>query len=284
MQKKALGKGLEALIPKTHQAENNQLLDLPLLKIDPNPNQPRRTFPPEQLAELARSIEENGVLQPIVVQPQGDRYIIIFGERRVRAARLAGKETIPALIRKYQDHDLLRLALIENIQREDLTPIEQALAFDEYIQTMDVTQEELAEQMGKDRSVITNTLRLLKLPAAVQQVVQSGELSAGHARNLLAITDTSDQIETAQRIIREAWSVRQTEQFVQKYKSRKSKPSSKTSTASRPNPFVASLRETIVRHLGTKVEINQDRKGGHIVITYYDEDDLTRLVNLILKQ
>ncbi|MBN2382287.1 ParB/RepB/Spo0J family partition protein [bacterium] len=284
MQKKALGKGLDALIPKIRTESNDQLSDLSLTKIDPNPKQPRRIFQPEHLEELAQSIKENGVLQPIVVHPRGDRYIIVFGERRVRAARMAGLSTIPALIRKHDDRDLLKYALIENIQREDLDPIEQALAFDEFMQTLEVTQEELAEQLGKDRSVIANTLRLLKLPTTVQQAIQKGDLSAGHARNLLALKDSADQIEVAQRIIRENWTVRQTEHFVQKNKSKRKIKTNKATSIQKTEPFIPNLREKLVRYLGTKVMINQESKGGNIVISFFDEDDLTRLITLITKK
>lgn len=283
MRKKALGKGLEALLPPTQNGEYNKLLELSLDKIDPNPQQPRRSFEEGQLSELAESIRANGVLQPIIVQPKRDRYIIIVGERRVRAARLAGQKKIPALIRKYDDNDLLKLALIENIQREDLTPIEQALAFKEFMRQFDITQEELAKQLGKDRSVIANTMRLLKLPSALQQKIQSGELPQGHARNLLAIRDTAEQIEIADRIIRESWSVRQTEQFVQKQKRRK-KTSKKVNRGHSDDVFQNALKEKLTRHLETKVVINVTPKGGQIVINYYDDDDLTRLVNRIIKQ
>ncbi|MFC1849750.1 ParB/RepB/Spo0J family partition protein [candidate division CSSED10-310 bacterium] len=281
MPKKALGKGLEALLPKGNQKEAQALIEIPLDHIDTNPHQPRKDFSAEQLEELAASISDSGVLQPIIVQQQDQRYIIVIGERRVRASRLAGKTTIPAIVKKYSPKNFLRLALIENIQREDLNPIEQAFAFKAYMEQFKVTQEELAAQLNKDRSVIANTVRLLNLPPVVQDQLRLGAISAGHARNLLSLKEPAEQIMLSERIMKESWSVRETEQFFKKARRKRAKKA--PSKIKRGDPHLNAVREQMIRYLGTKVTVVPNNRGGQIIINYFDEQDFNRLVDLILK-
>lgn len=283
MTRKALGKGFEALLPQlTSKEEADRITSLSLDRIDPNPSQPRHVFDQQQLEELAASIKTSGVLQPIVVKQEGDRYIVVVGERRLRASRLAGLETIPALVRDVTDEEMLHWALIENLQREDLDAIDQAQAFHDYMSRYNLTQEELATTVGKDRSAIANTLRLLNLPLPVQNYIREGLLSPGHARGLLGLDDPEQQENLAEQIIQEAWTVRKTEDVVRQRKTpsknKKKKPNSNLSVS---DPHISAGRERLVRYLGTKVSFDCHRRGGSIVISWFDEDDLDRLIDLI---
>lgn len=268
----------------TSKEEADRITSLSLDRIDPNPSQPRHVFDQQQLEELAASIKASGLLQPIVVKQEGDRYIVVVGERRLRASRIAGLETIPALVRECSDEEMLQLALIENLQREDLDAIDQARAFHEYMVRFHFTQEELAALLGRDRSVIANTLRLLNLPQSVQNRIREGLLSPGHARGLLSLEEPELQESLAEQIIDEAWTVRKTEDVIRRrkpaVKKGKKKPNRKVSVS---DPHVAAARERLVRHLGTKVTLECQRRGGSIVISWHDDDDLDRLIDLITR-
>ena len=217
MAKRALGKGIGALIGETEDGrqKNASTVEVPIGSLKPNPSQPRRSFRDASLAELAESIRRRGVLQPVLVEEVGGGYQIVAGERRVRAAKLAGLDRVPVLVRSFSPDERLEVALIENLQREDLTPIEEAKAYRELMDARDLTQEQVAAKVGKDRTTVTNSLRLLKLPQKVQDAVEKGDLSAGHARALLAVTNPADQELLFARVLARGLSVRETEQAAQ---------------------------------------------------------------------
>ena len=285
---KGLGKGLDALLAKKIPAETTETENvsrgtstLNINLIDPNPNQPRKSFGEDALQELAASIKEHGLIQPIVVQQSGDRYIIVAGERRWRASRLAGLKEIPVHIREFTPQELFEAALIENIQRQDLNPIEEAEAYNVLIKEYHLKQDEVAERVSKSRVAITNSLRLLNLEQRVRELVVEGIISGGHARALLSIKDPNVQYRTAMKVLDENLSVRDTEKLVKKLL---------TKPVKKPEPVIRnisevelkSLEEKLKRILGTKVTINQkDGKKGSIVIDYYSPDELDRLYDLI---
>lgn len=270
MKRTALGKGIAALIPELPASRHPGVVDLPLPDIRPNPLQPRRHFAAEGLAELAASIAAHGVLQPVVVSRAVEGgYHLVAGERRWRAAQLAGLDRIPAVVRESAgDADLLALALIENLQREDLTPIEEARAFHHLRSELGLSQESIARQVGKDRSTVANALRLLQLPLGLQELVDEGALSAGHARALAGVSDPVRQRALAERCVREGWSVRRLERAVQ--------PPRKAER-SRPDPDTAEASERLALALGTRVEIQRGRRGGEIRLHFTSEEELIRL-------
>lgn len=289
MTRKALGKGIDALFgdaPKeaetAHKAASGpDITVLPLEQIVPNTHQPRKEFDDEKLNELVASIQQNGVIQPIVVQRQGEGYQLICGERRWRASQKAGRKDIPVVIRDVTDTESLQLALIENIHRQDLNPIEEAEAYQRLVQDHGLTQDEVAQQVGKNRATVANTLRLLKLSKAIKDDLASGRLSMGHARALLAIGNERDREDARQQAVRKGLNVRQLEQMAQ----RLSQP-----TTSRPEKksaqkdvFINDLEKQFQRALGTKVSVNAGKKGGQVVIQYYDNDDLQRIHDMIIK-
>jgi ParB family transcriptional regulator, chromosome partitioning protein len=270
MKRSALGKGIAALIPEAPATRQPGVVDVPVTEIRPNPLQPRRRFAPEGLAELADSIRQHGLLQPVVVSraPEGG-FHLVAGERRWRAAQLAGLARIPAVVREAAgDTDLLALALIENLQREDLTPIEEARAFHHLRTELGQSQEVIAQQVGKDRSTVANALRLLQLPLELQELVDDGVLSAGHARALVSVEDALRQREVAERCVREGWSVRRLERALQV-------PSR---TARRgPDPDTAEAADRLALALGTRIEIRRRGRGGEIRLHFGSEDELIRL-------
>ncbi len=288
-----LGRGLASLIPRqpptipaaaTRQddgATNGIIANVALDKIRPNPYQPRAEFDPVALDELKRSIREKGILQPVTVRRYEDGYQLISGERRVRASREAGLDEIPAFIIKVRsDEEMLELALVENLQRERLNPIEIAISYKRLIDECQLTQEDVAERMSKDRTTVTNFLRLLKLPAEIQTALRKGELSGGHGRALVAIEDPKSQMAAFRRVMKSNLSVRDVESLARtKTKRRHARPESPASTGS----SVRSVEERLRQLLGTKVQIRQARNGrGEIVIEYYSSDDLERLLDLFL--
>ena len=285
--RRGLGRGLGALIPDTsalRPEEGDRILSLPIESIRPNPHQPRREFPTEELDALAESIRAQGLLQPIVVRPtSGGTYELIAGERRWRAATRAGFERLPALVRKTQDDEMLPLALIENLLREDLNPIEEAEAYEELIGDAGWTHEGIASKVGKSRSHVANTLRLLQLPADIQAEVSSGALSAGHARALLACDDEESMRALRARILEGGLTVREAGRIV----SPDPKPQAPRRTRSRttdrsPSPETRDLEERLQRLYGTAVRI-EDRGGrGKLAFEFYSYDDLDRLVELLL--
>jgi len=280
MAKLALGRGLEALIPRTAQGESDatkRLQTIPLDAIAPNPFQPRKKFDADALKDLANSIKAQGLLQPILVKKDGAGFVLVAGERRFRAARLAGVETVPALVLDaVDDTEMLQMALIENIQREDLNPIETAQAYQALIEKCGLTQNQMAERVGKNRTSIANTLRLLTLPDHIKSMVSEGKLNEGHARAILSVSDETMRDRIAQRILSETLSVRQAEGLARTTKRRRL-------TVKRKPPVIEEA-ETFLKHtLGTAVKIVPGLKKGAIQIEYYGEEDLTRLLDLFRK-
>jgi ParB family transcriptional regulator, chromosome partitioning protein len=269
--KTALGKGLEALIPE----KGEEIVHLDIDRIFPGEQQPRKAFRDESLRELAASIREKGVLQPVIVSRVGDgTFRLVTGERRWRAASLAGLKKIPAMIKNVASRDSLEIALIENIQREDLNPIEAAEAFNRLIADFYLTQEELSDKVGKDRATIANYLRLLKLPQEIKNLVYNGSISAGHAKAILTIDGKAKQVDAARKIIKRGLSVREAELLSGKT-SRSPKVKSK-------DPQISSLEEKLIKNLGTKVRISNKGKKGKIEIEYYSLEELDRLLDILL--
>jgi ParB family chromosome partitioning protein len=277
-QRGGLGRGLSALIPGA--SDETGLVEVPVQAVAPNPRQPRQAFGEEALEAMARSIQEVGVLQPIVVRRLDNGYELVVGERRLRAAKLAGLATVPAIIRTTDDAESLREALIENIHRQDLSPLEQAAAFQELQDDLGVTQEELAQRLGHSRSHVANTIRLLHLPPEVQRLVADGSLTAGHARALLSLEDPEAQTTLAVRIAAEGLSVRQTEELVRSYVAH---PAARAEAAPKPvDPKLLQIEEALADVLGTRVRIHRARRKGRIVIDFGSKSDLDRISSRIL--
>jgi ParB family chromosome partitioning protein len=286
MARKALGRGLGALLSAEGTATaaedpNTIAIDL----IDPSPLQPRGIFDEAKLDELAQSISANGVVQPLLVRPKQDRYELIAGERRWRAAQRAGLTRVPAVVRQVSDDKVLELALIENIQREDLNPIEEARAYKNLIDTVGLTQEVVAERVGRDRSYITNFLRLLRLPADLQELVQAGRLSTGHARTLLGLADVAAQRRLARKVIERDLSVRATEQAVRQLTEPKGGRAANARSATSVDPNVRAAETRLRRHFGTQVRIVQatGSAAGKIEFEYYNQADLDRIYGILLR-
>lgn len=283
--RKALGRGLAALLPDkpsaTSPPPSGAIVELPIEEIAPNPVQPRSVFDQASLAELAASIRAHGILQPLIVRrlPEGG-YELVAGERRWRAARLAGLQTVPAVVQDLADAQLLEISLVENIQREDLNPIELAQAFDRMARELGLTHDEIARRTGKDRTTITNMIRLLRLPEPVQVLLAERRLSMGHARALLSLPDPNLQIELAEKAVAEGYSVRQVERLVQRM-TRPREPQSVSQVTEDPNVKAAVQRLEEV--LGTRVRIVPRGDGrGRIEIEYYSEEDLQRIYETIV--
>jgi ParB family transcriptional regulator, chromosome partitioning protein len=287
--RRALGKGLSALLasrtpPKTEPSPPQPLAydsvsHVPIALIDPNPVQPRTVFNQDRLKELADSIQANGIIQPLVVRPHRNRYQLVAGERRLRAARIAGLEEVPAVVQNVSDERLLEITLVENIQREDLNAIEIAHAFDRLSRELDLNHDEIARRTGKDRSTITNTLRLLKLPADVQQLVAEHRLSVGHARTILSLPTEDLQRQVAEKSISQGLSVRQVERIIQRMTTaREAKPPDEVA-----DPNVKAAIAELERVLGTRVRIaGRPDNRGSIEIDYYSSEDLDRIYSLIV--
>ena len=281
MEKKALGKGLEALLPERrplHTSPAGEIQELPLDQIMPNRYQPRREFADWELAELAESIKQNGLLQPILVRRKGDGfYETIAGERRLRAAKLAGLRSIPAIVRNSTDEQSMELALVENLQRKDLNPMEAARAYHRLINEFAFTQDTVAQRLGKDRSSIANIVRMVSLPNEIQVLVESGAISTGHAKVILGLPRPEGQIKLARRIVEGQLSVRQAEKAAAG-ESRVSKVKAGT-RQQKPYP---DLEDRLQKRLGTRVSILKSRRGGKIVIHYFTSAELDRLLEAIL--
>jgi ParB family chromosome partitioning protein len=285
MSRKVLGRGLDALLGDESTKKNQeQLIEIDLDLIEPNAKQPRTRFADEKLDELAQSILANGIVQPILVRRRGARYQLIAGERRWRASQRAGLQKIPAIIREVADEKLLELALIENIQRQELNPIEEARAYKNLIETIGLTQEMVAERVGKNRTVVTTCLRLLKLPKDIQQLVEEEKISAGHARALLMSSDIESQRSLAIKIIEMSLSVRETEKAVKRIVRNNGQIVDKISIKSKKDANIKAAETKLKRYLGTQLQISPDGKGtgGKIEIEYYSESDLDRIYRLIL--
>jgi ParB family chromosome partitioning protein len=281
-----LGRGLSALIPgAVEEGPGSGLLEVPVGAVAPNPRQPRTTFEDESLDALALSIQEVGVLQPIVVRRTGTGFELIAGERRLRAARKAGLATIPAVIRESDDAESLREALIENIHREDLNAIELAEAFRELLEELGLKQETLAERLGMSRSHIANTIRLLALPVEVQRLLAEGKIQAGHGRALLSLADAEAQRTLSVRIAAEELSVREVEELVRNYLEHPAGAVPKTSLAAVPDPQakpLAEVEELLSEQLATRVSIQMGKRRGKVVIEFGSADDLDRIVSEII--
>jgi ParB family transcriptional regulator, chromosome partitioning protein len=277
MKRPALGRGLSALIPEAPPSRLGGTTDVAVKDISPNPLQPRRHFAKEALEELSASLREHGVLQPVVVtRASGGGFHLITGERRWRAAQLAGLERIPVVIREVEsDTERLALALIENLQREDLTPIEEARAYHHLRSESSLSQEQIAAEVGKDRSTIANALRLLQLPLAVQELVDAGTLSAGHARALAGLADTTRQEEMAHRCAAGGWSVRELEKRL--------RPAAKRAGRAL-DPDTAAAADKLSLRLGAAVAIKRRRRGGEINIRFASEDELIRLFRILARE
>ena len=292
--KGGLGRGLGALLPEYEEIVENYsgkdgIVELKLDVIFPNPDQPRKSFDEDKLIDLAESIKEHGVLQPIIVTPRGDNYMIIAGERRFRASKRAGLSTIPALVRELDDEKIMELALIENVQRDNLSPIEEARAYDVLQTKFGYTQEKLAKRMGKSRSAIANTTRLLALPEDVQQLVQEGKLTTGHVRPMLSIDIPEWQSAFAHEVLQNNLSVRDVEQMV-----KAALAEGKVEWASEEVLFqnkqkykklpanLRVLQDQLAERLSTKVSIKKNRDGsGKLVLEYYSEEDLVRIFDAL---
>lgn len=285
MPTRGLGRGLDSLLAPAKLAESKaQPITLPVAQIRPNRFQPRRRFGEENLQELANSIRQQGVIQPIVVaKSENGTYEIIAGERRWRACKLAGFKEIPAIVRQATERELLQFSLVENIQREELNPIEEAMAFTRLMEEFDLTQEELSKILGKSRVVVANTIRLLNLPDNIKNAVADGTISAGHARSLVSLNDEKKQKELAEKILKEKITVREVEKIVSNWKETLGKELGKRTK--RKDPEIRQLEETLQRILGTKVEITakgtEKKIRGKIMLSYYSLDDLERLVQIL---
>jgi len=272
--KPALGRGLSALLPgRDEGVPRGTSREVEIERLVSGRFQPRRDFPADSLAELADSIRQQGIVQPIVVVPRGEKFEIVAGERRWRAARQAGLDRVPVVVRdRTSDRDLLEAALVENLQREDLNPLEAAAAYARLRSEFELTQEQIAARVGKDRATVANALRLLKLPASVRDQVRSGALSAGHARALLALASPDDQEAVAREIVRRALSVRQTEKRIAALSS-----GDRVRRAARRDPFTRDAEEKLSRRLSARVRIVRRRRGGRVEIAFASEEELIGL-------
>jgi len=275
-----LGKGLDALIPQDSGFQSQQsargVLEISVSSITPNPRQPRLLFDGEELSELANSIREHGVIQPLIVsrdQLSGD-YILIAGERRLLASREAGLATVPAIVREITEQERLELALVENVQRADLSPLETAEAYRQLADEFGLSHEAIGKRVGKSRAAVTNTLRLLNLPPSIQQTLIDGQISEGHARALLALPTAQAQVAALQTVLTKVFNVRQTEELVRKLTGDKPAPSLKPE----PAPEIKALEERLRSQLGTKVTLKHGRKGGSITIHYFSDEELDSLL------
>lgn len=268
MRKKVLGRGLEALIPrdiKENVSASEKVINLKVDEIAPNPHQPRQVFGENELQELAESIRENGILQPIVVRRSGSGYELVAGERRLRASRILGLKEIPALVRDIDDENTLKLALLENLQREDLNPLEKAAGFKALKEELGVSTAEIARTLGKGRSTIANTIRLLKLPEEVKEMINRGSMTEGHARAILAIEGDSEKVKAAKKVVNEQLTVRDLEKGGRAQ-------GRKRARKGEVDPELRALEERLEIHLGTKVDIRPGKKGGVIRIRYYSNE------------
>ena len=277
----ALGKGIGALLNSAAQEGGKKYFSCPIEELKPHHRQPRKTFDDNKMAELVASIREKGIIQPLVVRRQGDHYQIIAGERRWRAAQKAGLESIPVVIQDVTEDWALEIALIENIQREDLNPLEEAGAYYYLMESFDLLQEEVAKRVGKDRSTVANALRLLRLPEKVKNDLIAKQLSMGHARALLALETEEDILEASDEIIRKKLSVRETEKLVKKIKNLFGKKSPKPDLAKEIDPNLLELENKLRQQLGTQVKVHAKNQGGRIEISYHDQTELSRILELL---
>ncbi len=286
IEKRALGRGLSALIPEKEEREDaatfvsgENILQLPISKIKTNKYQPRLDFNEEKLNELISSIKEKGVVQPILVRQDKNGYEVIAGERRLRAVKALGIETIPAIVKNVSDIDMLEIALIENIQRAELNPIEEAHAFHRFISEFEFTQEKISQVLGKDRSTIANTLRLLALPEKIREYIARNTITAGHAKALLSLPAESTQLRICSLIIEKGMSVRETENLINRKIG-----GGRKKAESKKDPEIADIESRIQQVFGTRVRISHGKKRGKIQIEYYSDNDLNRITTILLSK
>lgn len=285
---KGLGRGIDALFQDFAKIEKvdvqkEEVIDLPLSELRPNPYQPRKTFDQKALDELASSIKQSGVFQPIIVRKSDVKgYEIIAGERRFRASKLAGKETIPAIVREFDEEAMMQIAVLENLQREDLNPLEEAEAYDMLMKKLNVTQAELSERLGKSRPYIANYLRLITLPPIIKQLLQTEQLSMGQARTLLGLKDREQMIQVANQAIKESLTVRQLEQLVNQLNEAKTATKKTPSKKIKEKPYyIREGEERLMDKFGTSVHIQEKDGKGKIEIEYLSQEDLTRILDIL---
>lgn len=279
---RGLGKGIGALFPsETLESiqKDEHVEKIPLQKLVANPFQPRKKFDDEAIGELAQSIREHGIIQPIVVRKKGKKYEIVVGERRYRAAKLANLEEIPAIIKEMTEEQMMELAILENLQREDLTPIEEAEAYQNLIEKLNFTQDDLAKRLGKSRPHITNMIRLLQLPEEVRQLLNEGQLSMGHGRALLGLKNKRQMIEVAKKTINQSLNVRQLEALIKQLNENVSRETKKKTP--KKDIFVQATESQLREFFGTNVQIKKTKNKGKIEIEFYSEDDLERILEIL---
>lgn len=285
---RGLGRGLGALIPQLDEEEMAKAHEVPVQEIRPNPYQPRKEFDTESLNELANSIREHGIIQPLLVRYDEQGYQLIAGERRWRASQIVGLTNVPVVVREFTDQQMMEVALVENLQRENLNPMEEAEAYQRLMEAFNLTQEEVAQKVGKSRPAIANTLRLLQLPSDIQKLVSSNTLTMGHARSILSLSNPDHQRKACLEIIQKGMSVRETEEYIRnlnqtdvsretKKKNEKKNPSLKR------DPHWAAIEERLVQHFGTKACIHNSGPGGKIEIQFYSGEELERILETIFQ-
>lgn len=282
MSRQALGRGLRALIPEASEPSGERVQLVPVGAVRPGRHQPRTHFPEEQLHELAASIREHGILEPLIVRRVGELYELVVGERRWRAAQLAGQENVPVVVRNLTDGEAAELALVENLQREDLNPLEEAAAYQRLMTDFGLTQELVAQRVGKPRPTIANRLRLLELDDRIQRLVADGLLSAGHAKVLLSVEDQDERLRLAEEIVATGASVRQVEALVRGKERERTSRSSPKAAKPKQSPAWRHVEERLREKLGTKVRVLPGKPGGRIQIEFYDVDDAQRILDIIL--
>ncbi|MGK5509844.1 ParB/RepB/Spo0J family partition protein [Brevibacillus formosus] len=275
---RGLGKGLNALITSNLIEEGEQVKEVSINEIRPNPYQPRKEFEQSAIEELAQSIKEHGIIQPLIVRKSIKGYELVAGERRLRAAKVAGLKEVPVVVKAYTDQQLMEIALIENLQRENLNPLEEAEAYDKLISHHDYTQEQLAQKIGKSRPHVANMLRLLQLPEKIRKMVSAAELSMGHSRALLGVTDKKVQQQLANDVVEKGLSVRQLEEIVKQLnvsrETKKKKPA-------KNEPVLIEMEERLRSRFGTSVKIKKGSKRGKIEIDFYSQEDLERIIDML---
>lgn len=275
---KGLGKGISALFPSEDLHSENSVEVLAVSKIAANPFQPRKKFEEDSLKELSESIKEHGIIQPIVVRNKGKRYEIVVGERRYRAAKMAGISEVPVIIKDLSEQEMMEFAILENLQREDLTPIEEAEAYQSLMLNLNITQDQLAHRLGKSRPYIANIVRLLQLPDSIREKVNEGELSIGQGRTLLGLKNKRRISEVAQKVLKEQMNVRQLEALVHQYNTPVSRETSKNK---KKDVFVKATESQLRDFFGTQVQISKTKRKGKIEIEFYNDDDLQRILELL---
>ncbi|WP_100400493.1 ParB/RepB/Spo0J family partition protein [Bacillus sp. FJAT-44742] len=277
---KGLGKGLSAFFPEELTSQEDGVQEVRVKDLRPNPYQPRKVFSKEAIEELRISIERNGILQPLIVRKSIKGYEIVVGERRFRAAQAAKLDRVPAIVKDLSDEKMMEIALIENLQRENLNPLEEAYAYEKLMNYLEVTQEQLSKRLGKSRPHIANHLRLLQLPAKVQQMIGEKELSMGHGRTLLGLKEEKEITKAAEKVLKDKLSVRQTEELVQRINEDVSRGTKKKNEG-KPSVFIKAKEEELRTYFGTSVSIKKGKKRGKIEIEFFSEDDLERILQLM---